>query len=294
MAASANITDEEVTTAQLTAPAGKDGGDFQAGMMKDLGETAEGIDLGSGKYTEIEFCIEATDQAEIGETYEFRVTAQASGYYPVGADCVLYHAYWDGTATDHSSYGNDGTVTGPTFVENAISFDGNDDRIVVAHDASIAPSDAISVYMWMYIADGDWDDYDIPLFKSTTTAWSDGYGFYLVASNFRIDFFVNGYTHSATIYHYRVGHLLDGEDHWNLYCATYNKTNIIEYEDVSYSQSTAYDQNINSSTHDLLVGYDGSGYWFKGKIGELLIFNTAKSSDDITAYFNATKSRYGL
>ena len=101
---SANITDEEVTTAQLTSPAGKDSGDFQAGMMKDESETAEGIDLAADKYTEIEYCIQAEAAAEIGETYEFRLTCPTS-YYSVGADCVLYHAYWDGTATNHASSG---------------------------------------------------------------------------------------------------------------------------------------------------------------------------------------------
>ena len=50
-------------------------------------------------------------------------------YVKVGSDCVLYHAYWDGTAKDHSSYGNDGTVVGGTFVENAIELDVADDYI---------------------------------------------------------------------------------------------------------------------------------------------------------------------
>jgi len=58
-------------------------------------------------------------------------------YYPVGADCVLYHAYWDGTAIDHSSYGNDGTVFGAIFGALGLTFDGNDDYISIPADSSL-------------------------------------------------------------------------------------------------------------------------------------------------------------
>jgi hypothetical protein len=33
-----------------------------------------------------------------------------SPYFPVDSDCVLYNAYWDGTALDHSIYGNNGIL----------------------------------------------------------------------------------------------------------------------------------------------------------------------------------------
>lgn len=46
----------------------------------------------------------------------FLMTGKRRGpYYPVGSDCHLYHAYWDGTAIDHSSYGNDGIVNGASW-----------------------------------------------------------------------------------------------------------------------------------------------------------------------------------
>ena len=65
----------ENTTAQLTAPAGKtSGADFQAGRIQDDENPCDDINLGEGKYTEVEFCIQATSDAEVGETYEFRIT----------------------------------------------------------------------------------------------------------------------------------------------------------------------------------------------------------------------------
>jgi hypothetical protein len=72
--ASANIAASgEATTAQLTAPTGKTTGDFQAGRIQDDENPADSIDLAPDTYTELEWCIEATADAEDGETYEFRV-----------------------------------------------------------------------------------------------------------------------------------------------------------------------------------------------------------------------------
>ena len=174
---SANITaGGENTTAQLTSPATKDTDDFQAGRIADDENPLDSIDLGSGKYTEIEWCIKATDQAEVGETYEFRVTRGVSSgpsYYPVGADCVLYHAYWDGTAVDHSGGGNDGVVTGAAFVENGLLFDHIDDRVVVTHSASLDVSNII-VCCWLNAA--TWATYDAVMIKSAT--WATGWGVY--------------------------------------------------------------------------------------------------------------------
>ena len=65
----------EVTTTQLTAPVGKASGThFQAGRIQDDENPADIIDLTGNKYTEIEWCVKATDEAEIDATYQFRVT----------------------------------------------------------------------------------------------------------------------------------------------------------------------------------------------------------------------------
>jgi len=71
---STNITNGDPTTNQLIPPGAKQYEDFQAGKIHDVSNPADLIDLASDKYTEIEWCVQATDYAEIGETYEFRVT----------------------------------------------------------------------------------------------------------------------------------------------------------------------------------------------------------------------------
>ena len=73
LSTSSNFTDGTNTTAQLTAPSGKTGSDFQAGEMCET-TASPTIDLASGKYTEVEWCIQATTDAVDAQQYEFRVT----------------------------------------------------------------------------------------------------------------------------------------------------------------------------------------------------------------------------
>lgn len=74
LALSSQFTDGTNTTAQLTAPSGKTGADFQAGEMCETSNPAPAINLASGKYTEVEWNLQATADAVNATQYEFRVT----------------------------------------------------------------------------------------------------------------------------------------------------------------------------------------------------------------------------
>jgi len=62
-----------VTTAQLTAPATKTTGDFDAGRIEEVSNPAAAIDITDDDYTEVEWCFEAVPNSEEA-TYDFRVT----------------------------------------------------------------------------------------------------------------------------------------------------------------------------------------------------------------------------
>ena len=74
MVDSANITHGEATTYQLAPPGSKLVTAFQAGVVQDTSNQTEPINMTADKYTEIEWVIQATAAAEVGATYEFRVT----------------------------------------------------------------------------------------------------------------------------------------------------------------------------------------------------------------------------
>ena len=103
--------------------------------------------------------------------------ASESEYYEVGADCVLYHAYWDGTATDHSPAGNDGVVTGATFVANGVYFDQADDDIITTIQAgttNIGTND-YAMFAWINIDDTTGDN---GVFVGFADSDSSDFGFF--------------------------------------------------------------------------------------------------------------------
>ncbi len=63
----------ENTTAQLTAPAGKTTSEFQAGRIQDDENPTDAVTLDDGYYDENEWCIYATYDAVVDETYRFRL-----------------------------------------------------------------------------------------------------------------------------------------------------------------------------------------------------------------------------
>jgi hypothetical protein len=74
MAASTNIAASgEASTFQLTAPAGKNTGDFSTGRVWDDENGTDSLDHGNNKYTEYEWCMQANADVANGEIYQFRV-----------------------------------------------------------------------------------------------------------------------------------------------------------------------------------------------------------------------------
>ena len=74
MAASSNIAASgEDTTVQLTAPASKTTGDFDAGRIQDDENPADAVDITLDDYTELEFCVSAKNAARLVQ-YAFRIT----------------------------------------------------------------------------------------------------------------------------------------------------------------------------------------------------------------------------
>lgn len=75
---SANVTEGASTTAQLTAPAGKTTGDFDAGKISETSNPITSIDITQDNYTELEFVIKSTQYASAQQQYQFRITVDGT------------------------------------------------------------------------------------------------------------------------------------------------------------------------------------------------------------------------
>lgn len=213
---------------------------------------------------------------------------RGGGYYSVDSDCVLYHAYWDGTPTDHSSYGNDGVVTGPTFVENGLEFNGNGDRVVISHDVSLNLDD-VTIIAWLQFqtAKGS-GNYPMPISKAFDSAYAASF-----FTSTRVPrLYASPYEHSAEgVLDYDTWYMIawimkhgNGDGLWRFYI-----NDIVDYELLDQIMNT----QLGTNTGDLWVGGNpGDNYYFGGLIGEVLLFDIVKDSAFITDYYNFTKSRY--
>lgn len=70
---STQFADGDATTAQLTAPSGKSTSDFDAGKINETSNPPAALNIDADDYTEYEWCLEASDNAEDAATYEFRI-----------------------------------------------------------------------------------------------------------------------------------------------------------------------------------------------------------------------------
>lgn len=213
-------------------------------------------------------------------------------YYPVGDDCVLYHAYWDGTATDHSAQSNNGTVTGASFGEYGLTFDGNDNKVVSTGNVYIGASDW-TIFIWAK-----------PEENNAVMQWF----MHGILNNFTMNYYhyddnkmyVNVYDYlqvGGARYENRYNDSTTGYitlDSWQLISYVCDRdTNVWKCKNNTQNQSTS--AVLDTQDYDpapVIVGQGlGGVYPFKGIIGEVLIFT---SLHDVTTYYNATKARYGL
>jgi hypothetical protein len=76
MALSANIADGN-STAQMTPPGVKTTGDFTTGRIRETTPEAA-VTIAADRYSEFEYCVQFTENALVGETYEYRLNDEGN------------------------------------------------------------------------------------------------------------------------------------------------------------------------------------------------------------------------
>ena len=216
--------------------------------------------------------------------------ASASPYYPVGADCVLYHAYWDGTAVDHSLGGNDGNVVTPLFGTYGLTFNGTSDRVwMPAADSLDVGVGDFTIMTFVKVANdvtgrivasdygaGLWFHYLYAANGVCVIRWFDEnwLGYY---TNSVVGAFDGSWKHIAAITDRDVGSRIAVNGAWSGNWDGATTTASIITNRVSFGDIP---DNANNP--------------LKFEMGEMLFFNTAKDLTAIQDHYNTCKSRYGL
>jgi hypothetical protein len=221
-------------------------------------------------------------------------------YYPAGSDCVLYHAYWDGSCKDHSLGGNDGTPHGsPSFGPTGIFLNAPAKYVEVADNTSLHANVTRSVMAWLKpVSTG--------IHMTLLTKPSAGEYYEFVDSptpgnkSYRTLLGGGNQISGNDIYTDNVWTLI-GYTAKDFYPVTGPSGHYMEFQFYKNggtfgSVLTSDSRPMQASTTDSLrIGYfDGANNPYNGTIGELYIFNSQMTTASVLALFDGTKSRYGL
>ena len=191
------------------------------------------------------------------------------------------------SAADSSGNGNTGTyLNGVTLgdpgapvngTHTSATFDGSTGQISVSDSPSLDPAQ-LSVEAWVK-PDPSSNGYGFVLSK--TTNWNDGYGLFQYGAG-NITFFVNQYSSTSTIVQ---GTITTGQ--WSYVVGTYGGATLRLYINGVLTSSLAYSAPIVNSAQPLLIGVAPGGYYWKGSLDEVAVYDKALSPDQIQAHYNA-------
>ncbi len=292
---SANIVASgENTTAQLTPPATKDTGDFQAGHIQDDENPADAIDLVSDKYTEVEWCIKATDAAEVDATYEFRITKY------VGFDKTSLISWWDLEETSGTRSDAHGTnhLTDNNTVLYAVGKVGNAADFVAANSESLSIIDNpnLSMGTGVYFTLGCWvrftnpsDNWNGLMVKYTTNfEYILACYFTVGVGNWRFFASPDGTALSDLNVPYTLAH-----NTWYFVVAWYDGVNL----NLQINDGTIYTLPYTTDVYDGVNSFEigswtgGTGAFLNGYIDSPFVAKRVYSADERTWLFNSGAGR---
>jgi hypothetical protein len=201
------------------------------------------------------------------------------------------------TFTDLSGNGNNGTLTnGPSydgFNSGSILFDGTDDYINIAYNASLKPATAITMESFCYIQNNGTGWASLIQYPQNSSSHTDPYFDWAIYLNM-----------SSRLLHTRI----DGEgasspnnvwnfNEWVYVAITFENQSVKYYVNgVSVGSSSISKTSITyDANNPVLIGKNASGGEpFEGKLGSIKVYNRALTAAEIQQNFNANRGRFGI
>ena len=212
--------------------------------------------------------------------------AQGPAGNPLTNNIILYLPFDENTGTkawDWSGWGNDGTITGATWITGkyikALNFDGINDYVEVAHSSSVTfTTESFTLSAWIKVT--NWTIAGEVMAKG---AWAtDGWRFCVDTTYIHFTTFQSGAYQDTYAY-------LSPTSNWIYIVAVRNGANAYIYlngVDITSVQGTHI--NPTTNTRSLKIGIQDNliSYPFNGLIDEIRIYNRALTIDEITSIYS--------
>lgn len=194
---------------------------------------------------------------------------------------------------DYSNNSNDGTLIGGTAFNtsclygNCYTFDGVNDYVNASNSNSLIITTALTMSVWvkMYSSDATYDKIIFEGKAGTCTTT----GYWLAVQNSKVAFGVC--KADVQTYFDSVSSVPNGV--WTHIVATYNGTTLNAWVNgVDTAKNLAFTGPINSIAGPLEIGTGLSADYINASIDEVMIFNTALNSSQISAIYNNQSQRF--
>lgn len=250
-------------------------------------KTSDGIAiLGVLFLFSIVFISHTTKQLDLVSKYigTIEPNTQTAAISGAGSGLIAHYTFDDGTASDSSGNGNNGTVNGNTAVvgkmSQALSFNGTDSYITINSNPISNYASANSVCAWVKPSD-----------------LSSSGGTYRTILNFSAD--TNNYTRIAVQNNsnltvaYTAGGVSYGQaaigspitsNSWNHICSVFNGSTLSIYIN-SASEADLADSASNGAVNYIGARGGGIGFW-NGLIDDIRVYNRALQASEIQEIYN--------
>ena len=186
----------------------------------------------------------------------------------------------NGTFENSPTLGSQGIFV--PLPDSSVTFDASNDRVVVADDPLLRPSE-LTLEAWVYPESGIGTN-DAVLDKSTSTLRNDGYGLYHSSGN--ISFFVNNTSSGLVSTPLAIGQ-------WSHVVATYDGSRLRLFIDGELQSSKVLDESIHHSTAPLRIGQGRSDTTtWTGRLDEVAIYDQALSVEQILVHYQRSPHTY--
>jgi hypothetical protein len=202
-------------------------------------------------------------------------------YYKTGANLTKIE--------DLTNYNNDGNFNNGVYYDSAgggsLAFDGTNDYVVVSNSSTNNPSDNFTVQFWFLPK--------AAVTKTFIAKYTGGFQGWVFGFNINTISF-DGRNLTADGYKQAISSVPLTLNNWYYIVGVKSGTNMYIYQNGVLTGSTTWTTPGDMSTSNNISLGNYAGDYLQCNITDFRMYTRVLSATEISAYYNASKSRYGL
>jgi len=221
--------------------------------------------------------------------YPRKVIPSCIGKNGLVLDMLFHHGTGD-IVKDYSPYGNHGTIHGAEWVSGrwgwALYFDGNS-YVRIPDSPSLDITTPFTILAWIYLTKTGVDQ---KIFHHQSP------GIKLAIYNDKVEVEIRDSAGNSHLNRGVLGGTVLQANRWYLVGGWWDGSEMRSIVDGEFERPYSYTGDIGVTSNDAGIGveFDWSKYFFNGYIATLTLFDRALSGEEVKAYYESTRSIFGV